>query len=246
MAILKVGDYVLVGVDGCEGIGQVEGLDFYGGVKASNYVDADARRVPPEACLVRLLDGSMPMAVGNQVVYAPKETITLKKSVVDRTKAKEARGKLKGFLDWAKTFNKLSDGWIRHDTREQFGTYELKWWRAEWDYGLPKATMLGYWSRSEVNAPLAYEFLQSCDDDGYMKVYLAMFDGNNAHDRKTAKVVQATDDKGNPTNHSITLQDLQYKWEYVQRKIYEIADKAVDIRKEVEVAVGTKAMTKVV
>lgn len=63
MAILKVGDYVLVGVDGCEGIGQVEGLDFYGGVKASNYVDADARRVPPEACLVRLLDGSMPMAV---------------------------------------------------------------------------------------------------------------------------------------------------------------------------------------
>lgn len=184
--------------------------------------------------------------VGNQVVYAPKETITLKKSVVDRTKAKEARGKLKGFLDWAKTFNKLSDGWIRHDTREQFGTYELKWWRAEWDYGLPKDTMLGYWSRSEVNAPLAYEFLQSCDDDGYMKVYLAMFDGNNAHDRKTAKVVQATDDKGNPTNHSITLQDLQYKWEYVQRKIYEIADKAVDIRKEVEVAVGTKAMTKVV
>ena len=79
-----------------------------------------------------------------------------------------------------------------------------------------------------------------------MRVYLAMFDGNNCHERKMAKSVQGLDDKGEPTNHQIKLYDLQYKWEYVQRKIYEIADKAVDVRKEVEVEVGDKAMTKVV
>jgi hypothetical protein len=64
MAILKVGDYVLVGVDGCEGVGRINALDFYG-VSATRFVgaDADAKRVSPEACLVQLLDGSMPMAV---------------------------------------------------------------------------------------------------------------------------------------------------------------------------------------
>jgi hypothetical protein len=187
-----------------------------------------------------------PEVVGSQVVYAPKETITVKKSVVDRVKAKDARLKLKGFLDWAKTFNKLSDGWVHNDTREQFGTYKVEWWRATWDYGLPKDMMMGYWGRTEANAPTAYEFLQTCDDDGYMRMYLAMFDGNNCHDRKLAKVVQGTDEEGKPTNQQIKLLDLQYKWEYVQRKIYDIADKAVDVRKEIEVEAGSKAMTKVV
>lgn len=183
---------------------------------------------------------------GSQVVYEPKETITIKKSVVDRVKAKETREKLKPFLDWAKTFNKLSDGWIRHDTREEFGTYETKYWRVDWNYGLPKDLINNYWSRSEVNPKIAYEFLQTCDDVGYMKVYLAMFEGTNCHERKTAKVIQGKDDQGNPTNHQIELQDLRYTWEYVKRKIYDIADKAVDVRKEVEVAVGSKAVTRVV
>jgi hypothetical protein len=187
-----------------------------------------------------------PEMVGSQVVYAPKETITIKKSVVDRVKAKDARLKLKGFLDWAKTFNKLSDGWVHNDTREQFGTYKVEWWRATWDYGLPKDAIHGYWGRTEANAKIAYEFLQTCDDDGYMRMYLAMFDGNNCHEQKVAKVVQGTDEEGKPTNQQIKLLDLQYKWEYVQRKIYDIADGAVDVRKEIEVAVGDKAMTKVV
>lgn len=184
--------------------------------------------------------------VGSQVVYEPKETITIKKSVVDRVKAKEAREKLRGFLDWAKTFNKLSDGWIAHETREQFGTYKLEWWRASWDYGLPKDMLQGYWSRSEVNAPKAYEYLQSCDDVGYMKVYLAMFDGNNHNALKIFKIEQGKDDQGRPSNHHIQLCDYRYLWAYVQRKIYDIADKAVDIRKEVEVPVGSKALTRVV
>jgi hypothetical protein len=186
-----------------------------------------------------------PEVKNGQVLYAPKETITIKKSVVDRVKAKEVREKLRGFLDWAKTFNKLSDGWIRHETREQFGTYKTAWWRATWDYGLPENTIQGNWNR-DVNAKIAYEFLQTCDDDGYMRMYLAMFDGDNCHDRKVAKVVQATDNEGNPTNQQIKLLDLQYKWEYVQRKIYDIADRAVDVRKEIEVEAGSKAMTKVV
>lgn len=184
--------------------------------------------------------------IGSQVVYEPKETIIIKKSVVDRVKAKDARMKIKGFLDWAKTFNKLSDGWVAHETREQFGTYKLEWWRANWDYGLPKDLLHGYWGRSEVNAPKAYQFLQTCDDDGYMRMYLAMFDGINHNESKVFRIEQGRDDQGRPSNHLIQLCDYRYLWAYVQRKIYDIADKAVDIRKEVEVPVGSKALTRVV
>ena len=212
-------------------------------VRVHGKTDADTKHYPvPREGELRLY----PEMVGGEVLYAPKETITIKKSVVDRVKAKDARLKLKGFLDWSKTFNKLSDGWIHNDTREQFGTYKTAWWRAVWDYGLPKDTMQGHWGRSETNAKVAYEFLQTCDDDGYMRMYLAMFDGDNCHERKMAKVVQGQDEKGEPNNSQIKLYDLQYKWEYVQRKIYDIADRAVDVRKEIEVEAGSKAMTKVV
>ena len=212
-------------------------------VQVYGKTDADTKHYPvPREGELRLYAEM----VGGQVLYAPKETITIKKSVVDRVKAKDARLKLKGFLDWSKTFNKLSDGWIHNDTREQFGTYKTEWWRAVWNYELPKDTMQGHWGRSETNAKVAYEFLQTCDDDGYMRMYLAMFDGDNCHDRKVAKVVQGQDENGQPNNSQIKLLDLQYKWEYVQRKIYDIADRAVDVRKEIEVEAGSKAMTKVV
>jgi len=42
------------------------------------------------------------------------------------------------------------------------------------------------------------------------------------------------------------LHDFQYTWEHVKRKIYQIADNAVNIMKEVEVQAGSKTLTKVV
>jgi hypothetical protein len=46
MAVLRVGDWVKVGIDGCEGFGCVTLLNFN-----------------PKAHLVQLVDGSMPFAV---------------------------------------------------------------------------------------------------------------------------------------------------------------------------------------
>lgn len=184
--------------------------------------------------------------IGSQVVYEPKETITIKKSVVDRTKAKEVRGRLKGFLDWAKTFNKLSDGWIAHETREQFGTYKLEWWRCKWSYGLPEGLFYQNYNGFHAKHEELYAFLQHCDDEGYMKVYLSMFDGVNHNASKVVRVEQGKDDQGRPSAQQVSLCDYRYTWEHVQRKIYEIADNSVDIRKEVEVPVGSKALTRVV
>lgn len=184
---------------------------------------------------------------GGGVVYAPRETITIKRQAVDRIKAKEAREKLRGFLDWAKTFNKLSDGWIHNETREQFGKVKIDYWRAEWDYDLPdKFYYRGNYGGNMINFEVAYPFLQTCDDVGYMKAYLAIFQSrSDAQDVKVARVLSGKDTNGNPTNHMVELCDLKFGWERVKRKIYEIADKASDIHKEVEVPVGSKAVTKV-
>lgn len=181
------------------------------------------------------------------VVYRPKETITVKRRAVDRTKAKEGRDKIKGFLDWARTFNKLSDGWIRNETREQFAKVKADFWKAEWDYGLPSHIYHKTYRGNIFIAERTYEFLQTCDDDGYMRVYLCMFEHkHNAQDVKVARVLKGKGTNGNPTNHMVELCDLKFSWERVKSQIYKIADEANDIHKEVEVPVGSKAITKLV
>lgn len=47
------------------------------------------------------------------------EPVVIQKSVVDRTKAKDAREPLVPFLNFAKTFLMLSDGWVMHETCKQ-------------------------------------------------------------------------------------------------------------------------------
>jgi hypothetical protein len=52
-------------------------------------------------------------------MYEPHEPVVIKKRVVDRDKAKQARAAIKPFMDWAKTFLKMSDGWVMHETRKE-------------------------------------------------------------------------------------------------------------------------------
>lgn len=54
---------------------------------------------------------------GNEYYLA--EPVVIQKSVVDRTKAKDAREPLVPFLNFAKTFLTLSDGWVMHETCKQ-------------------------------------------------------------------------------------------------------------------------------
>ena len=56
-------------------------------------------------------------SLGNGL-YKPVTPIMLKKQVVNREKAKEARAPLQPFLAWAKTILQLSDGWVMHETRK--------------------------------------------------------------------------------------------------------------------------------
>ena len=55
--------------------------------------------------------------VGNY--WSPVGDVVVEKRVVNRERAKEARAPYRPFLQWAKTFLKMSDGWIMHATRKE-------------------------------------------------------------------------------------------------------------------------------
>jgi hypothetical protein len=169
----------------------------------------------------------------------------LEQKVIDRKKSKDARDRIKPFIDWARSFNKLTDGWIMQDTREQFTKISMDdehgWAKVRYAYKLPDGLLqMSWWGGvSGINADKAYEFLQTCDDEGYMHIYLAMCsDKDKAIESRVAKVVSM--DKRN-----VELHDLQFKREFVQRVIYKMVKDAGDVHKTIKVE-ATKPITGVV
>jgi hypothetical protein len=192
----------------------------------------------PKDVEVRLI----PNAEGN---YSPEKPIVLTQKVVDRKKSKDARDRIKPFIDWARSFNKLTDGWIMQDTREQFAKltvdFQHGYSRIRYDYKLPDGLLQRSWwgSVSGFDPVKTYEFLQTCDDEGYMHMYLAMCsEREKAVESKLAKVVSIE-------SRNVELYDLQFRWEFVQRAIYKIVQDAGDVHKTIEVQ-ATKPITGVV
>ena len=194
-------------------------------------------------------EGELRLVVGADGNYKPDRPIKIEKVVVDRTKAKDAREKIKPFIEWAKSFNKLTDGWVMQDTREQFVKYEQRtdhnWTTLRIDYGLPEGLVTYRWTGSVegIHAQKAYEYLQTCGDDGWMRMYLALTDDKDrAEDSRLAKQIKIGDEKN---NREMKLYDIKYRWETLQSQIYTMVHNAVDTTKKIEVDVG-KPMTKVV
>jgi hypothetical protein len=180
--------------------------------------------------------------------YKPEKPIKIEKVVVDRSKAKEARERIKPFIDWARSFNKLTDGWVMQETRDQFTTYaennNHNWFTLKADYGLPDGLVQYRWTGSvdKVDAVKTYEYLQTCGDEGWMRVYLAMTaDAERAEETRLARVMKL----GQDTNRELKLYDVKFKWETIQSTIYNMVHNAVNTTKKIEVEAG-KPMTKVV
>jgi hypothetical protein len=193
-------------------------------------------------------DGELRFVMGEDGHYKPEKPIKIEKVVVDRTKAKDAREKIKPFIDWAKSFNKLTDGWVMLETREQFAKYSQEeshsWATLKVNYGLPEGLVNYSWagSVSGIDAKKTYEYLQTCDDEGWMRVYLAMTaNAERAEETRLARVMKL----GQDTNREMKLYDVKFKWETLQSQIYTMVHNATDTTKKIEVEAG-KPMTKVV
>lgn len=193
--------------------------------------------------------GELKLIMGEDGYYKPENPVKIEKVVVDRTKAKEAREKIKPFIDWARSFNKLTDGWVMHETREQFAKYEevkdCGWDTIKTDYMLPDGLVNYRWTGTVdgVHAQKTYEYLQTCNDEGWMRVYLVLTDNRDrAEESRVAKKLKIG---GENSNRYVELRDMKFKWEALQGIIYGIVHNAVDTTKTITVEAG-KPMTKVV
>ena len=193
-------------------------------------------------------EGELRLVMGADGHYKPENPVKIEKVVVDRTKAKEAREKIKPFIDWARSFNKLTDGWVMHETREQFAKYEETtesgWNTIKVDYGLPDGLVKYRWTGrvDGVDAVKTYEYLQTCSDEGWMRLYLVLTDERDrAQESRLAKKLKVGED----TNRYMELYDMKFKWETLQGLIYGIVHNAVNTTKTITVEAG-KPMTKVV
>jgi hypothetical protein len=68
--------------------------------------------------------------------YVPAEPIKLKQKVVDRKASAEIRKRIKGFIDYATTMLKLSDGWVRADTVAEWCSIQEV--ETGWGHGWPR------------------------------------------------------------------------------------------------------------
>jgi hypothetical protein len=178
--------------------------------------------------------------------YKPVGEIKISKSVVDRQKAKDARKPVEPFLEWAKMIHKLSDGWVMDETRKQYGNVNGDSWRSYYSYvGLPdEVAQNGYMGTVSWRIPKAYEWFSNLKEEDYMLAYMALTsDSWKAEDKKVAQTI--IPDPNNPSrqNH---LYDLKFKWDYIKRQVWKLAEQSNEIHKLVEVEVGDCAVTGVV
>ena len=198
-------------------------------------------------------EGELRLVMGADGGYAPSSPVIIEKQVVDRTKANAARAKIKPFIDWARSFNKLTDGWVMHDTRAEFCDISFtneSWHAYKRNYLLPEGMVHYGWhgAVTSFNSKNAYEFLQTCDDTGWMRMYLAFCDdAHKAQATSVAKVVDVPLANNNnlQSPRSVKLLNMQFKWETIQRAIHKMVHEASDTKKVISVEAG-KPMTGVV
>lgn len=207
-------------------------------IKSSSNEDAKAYPIPEGegGLMIEWVEGDW---------YKPVNEIKIQKQVVDREKAKKAREPLEPFLQWAKMIHKLSDGWVMDETRREYGMINNDGWRSYYIYNaIPdEVATRTYGGNIMWRNPRAYEWFSNLHEDDYMLAYMALTaDAWKAEDKKLA---QTFTDPNNPSRQS-HIHDLKFKWDYIKRQVWSIAENANDIKKTIEVEVGETAVMGVV
>ena len=150
--------------------------------------------------------------------WEPTSEVVIQKQVVNREKAKDARAPYQPFLQWAKTFMQLSDGWIMHETRKSV---------------IPMPD--GYFNYREFSEPVMLNMAKSGDDAQYVGALCAVLcDGSNALD---SRIAETTARNTGGYNYPIVCYDMRFSYDLLKSRIYRMADKVSYIYDKVDVQV---------
>jgi len=171
--------------------------------------------------------------LGEDKGWQPAEEIVIQQRVVDRDLAKAARAPLMPFINFCEAFLKMSDGWIMHETRIQAGV-EMS------DWGGYNHTKL-----NNTNEAFRYNYIATCDESEYLYImsgYLS--DTHHVEERRLAYT--KTREVGTPPNtwqRRSEFYDCKYSQTLLRSRIFELAKRAKEIHKIVEVKPSGKAVT---
>jgi hypothetical protein len=150
--------------------------------------------------------------------WEPVSEVVVQKRVVNREKAKDARASYQPFLQWAKTFMQLSDGWIMHETRKE---------------AIPMSD--GWFNYRDFAEPVILNMAKSGDDTQYVKAMCAVLcDGSSAIG---TRIADATMRDVGGHKFPTTYYDMQFSYDLLKSRIYRMVDKVSHIYDKVDVQV---------
>lgn len=175
--------------------------------------------IPSEGELQFRIEGSHWVPVGDVVI---------EKKVVNRERAKAARAPYKPFLEWAKTFLKMSDGWIMHATRKEVMTRD----ELRYHYSfIPKQNLL----ESMLN------------EAGYLRAICCVLGSRgDAIDSRVAEVVDETVEWAGAHIVKVEYYDHKYRFELLRARVYRMVDDISNIYDKVQVEATTRAQSGIV
>ena len=177
--------------------------------------------------------------------YAIENPIRLEQKVIDRTKMKTARDKLKGFRDYAKVMLKLADGWLSNDLVEQHSTGTADYYgRRPFELDGKKYDRWGL--SGSISATTASELYQSmciATQEEYPKLLCIICASSQAKESRVCKTidVERTDYQGNKRVEQQDIREYQYDYKTVDNRINYIIKQVADVYTTKEVALGVVA-----
>lgn len=200
------------------------------------WVHARANMEHPSSSMKAYPLGNGPMRFNHKGghLYEPAEKVVVRKQVVNRVLAKEAREPLQPFLNWVKAFLTMSDGWVMHETaKEALGWQQ----REDGAYTHPLLT------RDDRQM---YKMLTEQADIEPEHVYLRVLcclTRGNSWDERLAYTHTYEGRWGNNTNtFTQKFHDLRIEFDAVKRKAYGWVEKFENIHEIVEVEVGNDSI----
>lgn len=160
--------------------------------------------------------------------WVPVGDVVVEKRVINREKAKQARAPYRPFLDWAKTFMKMSDGWIMHETRKQV----LDMGKLGFHY-----THI----HKEVQALML-------DEPNYLAALCHML--NSERDAKEKRVAESKigtyDGIHGTRSYKQDHYDMRFDYNLLRARVYRMVDAVSDVYDTVQVEVTTRTQSGIV
>jgi len=177
-------------------------------------------------------------ARGENGRYKPVDKVTITKRVVDRPKAKAAREHVQPFLQWAKTFLTLSDGWVMHETLKQ----SLGWATTE--------AGVYYYPDMLIDRRNQFNLIQTLREEQNAETYLQLLCSFVAstpnEEREIAETIEF--DRTSMNRYRLPQQFYDHRTTYtvIYNHVYRLIQEFGDVYKTVEVEPTDKVQLKVV